>query len=47
MRRVFNMGLGLIVVARPDWDPRAECPSALEVGRIVPGLGQQRVIFKQ
>jgi phosphoribosylformylglycinamidine cyclo-ligase len=47
MRRVFNMGLGLIFVARPDWDPRPQCPSALEVGRIVPGLGQQRVIFKQ
>jgi phosphoribosylformylglycinamidine cyclo-ligase len=47
MRRVFNMGLGLIFIARPDWDPRSACPSAIEVGRVLPAQAQQRVIFKQ
>jgi phosphoribosylformylglycinamidine cyclo-ligase len=47
MRRVFNMGLGLIFVARPDWDPRPQCPSAIEVGRVLRGQAQQRVIFKR
>jgi phosphoribosylformylglycinamidine cyclo-ligase len=46
MQRVFNMGLGLIFVARPDWDPRPQCPSAVEVGRVVAGQAQ-RVIFKR
>ncbi len=35
MLRVFNMGLGLIFVAPPTFDARAECPNALEVGRVV------------
>ena len=45
MQRVFNMGLGLIFVARPDWDPRPHCPSAVEIGRVVPGQAQ-RVIWR-
>ena len=36
MLRVFNMGLGLIFIAGAGLDPRPECPSAVEVGRVVP-----------
>jgi phosphoribosylformylglycinamidine cyclo-ligase len=38
MRRVFNMGLGLIVVS----DPRARLAGAVEIGRVVP-RGAERV----
>jgi phosphoribosylformylglycinamidine cyclo-ligase len=38
MLRVFNMGLGLIFVTRPD----ARCSGALEIGRVVP-RGSERV----
>jgi phosphoribosylformylglycinamidine cyclo-ligase len=34
MWRVFNMGLGLIFVTSPSFDPRPRCPQAMEVGRI-------------
>lgn len=45
MLRVFNMGLGLIFVAPPEYDPRAECPEAVEVGRIIVRQ-DQRVILR-
>ena len=45
MRRVFNLGLGLIFISPPTLDPRSVCPSALEVGRVV-ARQSQRVIFR-
>jgi phosphoribosylformylglycinamidine cyclo-ligase len=36
MWRVFNMGLGMLLVLAPEDDPRADCPGAVEVGRVVP-----------
>jgi phosphoribosylformylglycinamidine cyclo-ligase len=44
MRRVFNMGLGLIFVTHPDVDVRALCPAALPIGRVVPRRAD-RVVF--
>jgi phosphoribosylformylglycinamidine cyclo-ligase len=44
MRRVFNMGLGLIFVTRPEVDVAAACPMALEIGRVVPRRAE-RVVF--
>ena len=41
MFRVFNMGLGLIFVTDPSFDPRPSCPSALEIGRVVPRRDQR------
>jgi phosphoribosylformylglycinamidine cyclo-ligase len=41
MLRVFNLGLGLIAVAAPDVDVRADCPSAVEVGRVTPRSSQR------
>jgi len=41
MRSVFNMGLGLILVA----DPAEDFSGAMRVGRIIP-RGEERVIFK-
>ncbi|MGI9146605.1 MAG: AIR synthase-related protein, partial [Chloroflexota bacterium] len=35
MLRVFNMGLGMLFVAEPSLDPRPQCPTAIEVGRVV------------
>jgi phosphoribosylformylglycinamidine cyclo-ligase len=46
MLRVFNMGLGLIVIAGAGLDPRPECPSAIEVGRVVPRQAE-RVVFRR
>jgi phosphoribosylformylglycinamidine cyclo-ligase len=45
MQRVFNMGLGLIFVAAPTFDPRAGCESAVEVGRVI-DRQPRRVIFR-
>jgi phosphoribosylformylglycinamidine cyclo-ligase len=45
MLRVFNMGLGLIFVAPTPFDPRAQCPAAIEVGRVT-SLQTDRVILK-
>jgi phosphoribosylformylglycinamidine cyclo-ligase len=45
MLRVFNMGLGLIFVAAPAFDPREQCPAAIEVGRVV-SQGLERVIVR-
>jgi phosphoribosylformylglycinamidine cyclo-ligase len=42
MLRVFNMGLGLIFVT----DPRARCPGAIQVGRIVPRGSEQVSIVR-
>jgi phosphoribosylformylglycinamidine cyclo-ligase len=46
MLRVFNMGLGLIFVGPPTLDARSECPSAIEVGRVVPRQ-TERVVFRR
>jgi phosphoribosylformylglycinamidine cyclo-ligase len=46
MLRVFNMGLGLIFIAVAGLDPRPECPSAIEVGRVVPRQ-PERVVFRR
>jgi phosphoribosylformylglycinamidine cyclo-ligase len=46
MLRVFNMGLGLIFIAGAGLDPRPECPSAIEVGRVVPRQAE-RVVFRR
>jgi phosphoribosylformylglycinamidine cyclo-ligase len=46
MLRVFNMGLGLIFIAGAGLDPRPECPSAIEVGRVVPRQ-TERVVFRR
>jgi phosphoribosylformylglycinamidine cyclo-ligase len=45
MQRVFNLGLGLVFVGAPTFDPRAQCPSAVEVGRIV-ARRSGRVMFR-
>jgi phosphoribosylformylglycinamidine cyclo-ligase len=44
MERVFNMGLGMIFVASRTFDPRAQCPSAVEVGRITVRQAQRVVL---
>jgi phosphoribosylformylglycinamidine cyclo-ligase len=44
MLRVFNMGLSMIFVASPTFDPRQECPTAIEVGRVT-GIQAERVIL--
>ena len=41
MLRVFNMGLGLIFVGAPAFDPRSRCPAAIEIGRVVAGRAQR------
>jgi phosphoribosylformylglycinamidine cyclo-ligase len=46
MRRVFNMGLGMVFVASPTFDPRPNCPQAIEVGRVT-ARQAQRVIFRR
>ena len=46
MLRVFNMGLGMIFVTWSEFDPRAQCPQAVEVGRVV-GRQSQRVILQR
>jgi phosphoribosylformylglycinamidine cyclo-ligase len=45
MLRVFNMGLGLIYVTAPEFDPRPACPTAVEIGRVVE-RADERVIIK-
>jgi phosphoribosylformylglycinamidine cyclo-ligase len=44
MLRVFNMGLGMLFVASPTFDPRPQCPGAVEVGRVT-GLQRERVML--
>ena len=46
MLRVFNMGLGLIFITAAEVDPRIECPSAMEIGRVV-SRQSERVIFRR
>jgi phosphoribosylformylglycinamidine cyclo-ligase len=45
MLRVFNLGLGLVFIPEPSLDPRAHCPSAVEIGRVVPRQAE-RVLLK-
>jgi len=45
MVHVFNMGLGLLFVAEPTFDPRAQCPTAVEVGRVT-ALQAERVSIR-
>jgi len=45
MVHVFNMGLGLLFVAGPTFDPRAQCPTAIEVGRVT-ALQAERVSIR-
>lgn len=45
MQRVFNLGLGLIFVTAPDFDPRPACSEAIEVGYVQPRSGDERVII--
>jgi len=35
MLRVFNLGLGLLFIAAPEFDPQLLCPAALHVGRVI------------
>jgi phosphoribosylformylglycinamidine cyclo-ligase len=42
MLRVFNMGLGLIFVT----DPLANCPGAVEIGRVVPRRPERVAIVR-
>jgi phosphoribosylformylglycinamidine cyclo-ligase len=44
MLRVFNMGLGLIFVSTPTFDPRPACPTAIEIGRAVPARAERVII---
>ena len=44
MQRVFNMGLGMVFVAAPAFDPRGQSP-AVEVGRVI-ARQPRRVIFR-
>jgi phosphoribosylformylglycinamidine cyclo-ligase len=46
MLRVFNMGLGMILVAAPEVEVAAACPSAIEVGRVVQ-RNSDRVIVRR
>jgi phosphoribosylformylglycinamidine cyclo-ligase len=46
MLRVFNLGLGLIFVTDAALDPPPACPSALEVGRVLPRQ-EQRVLVRR
>jgi phosphoribosylformylglycinamidine cyclo-ligase len=46
MLRVFNMGLGLIFVTPRNFDPRPECPAALEVGRVIPASAQRVILLR-
>jgi len=47
MRRVFNMGLGLVLVCAPtEVDAlKSQLPDAMVVGQVVPQTGEQRVIL--
>jgi phosphoribosylformylglycinamidine cyclo-ligase len=46
MLRVFNMGLGMIFVTRPGFDPRQRCPSAMEIGRVTPRQSERVVLLR-
>ena len=35
MLRVFNLGLGIVFVTEPTFDPKPVCAEALEVGRVI------------
>ncbi|HEV7666478.1 MAG TPA: phosphoribosylformylglycinamidine cyclo-ligase [Chloroflexota bacterium] len=43
--RVFNLGLGLIFVTAANVEPRSDCPTAIEVGRVT-ALQTDRVILR-
>ena len=47
MYRVFNMGLGMVIICEPDQaaDIQAEVPGAMPVGEVVPRLGDDQVIL--
>jgi phosphoribosylformylglycinamidine cyclo-ligase len=44
MVRVFNMGLGLIFVASPGFDPRPMCADAIEIGHATPARAERVII---
>ena len=44
MLRVFNLGLGLVLVLDADVNPSAKCPAALPVGRITEARSQRLVL---
>jgi phosphoribosylformylglycinamidine cyclo-ligase len=44
MLRVFNLGIGLVLVLDADLDPSAMCPAALPVGRITEAQSQRVVL---
>ena len=47
MARVFNLGIGMVVIAGPDRAGRIlrELPGAINIGDVVPQKGTERVIF--
>jgi phosphoribosylformylglycinamidine cyclo-ligase len=48
MLRVFNLGLGLVFITLPGFDPRLACPAAMEIGRVIArGHDEERVILSQ
>jgi phosphoribosylformylglycinamidine cyclo-ligase len=48
MLRVFNLGLGLVFITPPGFDPRPACPAAMEIGRVIArGHDEERVILSQ
>ncbi|HLZ29870.1 MAG TPA: phosphoribosylformylglycinamidine cyclo-ligase [Chloroflexota bacterium] len=44
MLRVFNLGLGMLFVGPPTLDARDQCPTAIEVGRVVARQAEQVII---
>jgi phosphoribosylformylglycinamidine cyclo-ligase len=44
MLRVFNMGLGLLFITAPEFDPQPVCPTALEVGRVVDRRAERVIV---
>jgi phosphoribosylformylglycinamidine cyclo-ligase len=47
MLRVFNMGLGILFVGAPSFDPRQQCPQAIEVGRVIVRQSQRVILRRQ
>jgi phosphoribosylformylglycinamidine cyclo-ligase len=46
MLQIFNMGLGLVLIAPAEVDPRLACPAAVEVGRVIPRPNEgERVVI--
>ncbi len=45
MLRVFNLGLGMLFITAPEFDPHAVCPTAMEVGRVI-DRRDERVILR-